>query len=265
MSGLLEGKVALITGSSRGIGKASALAMARQGADVVVHYNRQAELAEAVTREIEELGRRSIAVQANLESSEDIARMFDTVAETFGRLDIFMANAAATAFKPLLQMKPYHIDRTYRLLINALVDCVQRAVPLMEGRPGRIITVTGHGTDFTLPLYGSIGSAKAAVETLTRYLSYELGAHGITCNAIAPGVVATDSARFYMGDQYAAFEREVSRHTPLGRLATPEDVADVAVFLASDMARFITGQVIRVDGGLTHTSGPFEVTKDLRP
>ncbi|WP_026961184.1 MULTISPECIES: SDR family oxidoreductase [Alicyclobacillus] len=265
MNELLHGKVALITGSSRGIGRASAIAMAQAGADVVVHYNRQADLAQEVVREIQGLGRRSVAVQANLESSEDIERMFQVVGETFGQLDIFMANAAATAFKPILQMKPHHIDRTYKLLINALVDAVQRAVPLMQGRAGRIITVSGHGTDFTLPLYGSIGSAKAAVEALTRYLSYELGPLGITCNAIAPGVVATDSARFYMGDSYAEFEREVSRHTPLGRLATPEDVADVAVFLASDLSRFITGQVIRVDGGLTHTSGPFETTKDLRP
>ena len=123
--------------------------------------------------------------------------------------------------------------------------------------------MSGHGTSFTIPVYATIGSAKAAVETLTRYLAYELGPRQITCNTIAPGVVETDSARFYMGARYEEFVDAVTRETPLGRLARPKDIADVAVFLASDAARFITGQVIRVDGGLTITSGPFEITKAL--
>lgn len=262
MSALLDGKKVLITGSSRGIGKATALAMAKAGADVVVHYNRQAEMAEETASEIRKIGREVLIVQANLEDLDEVDRMFNAVKTEWGALDVFMANAAATAFKPLMEMKPHHIERTHHLLVNSLIRSAQRAVPLMKGRSGRLITVSGHGTDFTLPNYSSIGSAKAAVETLTRYLAYELGAQGVTCNAIAPGVVATDSARFYMGEeQYAAFEDTVSRHTPLGRLATPEDVADVAVFLASDLSRFITGEIIRVDGGLTHTSGPFEVMK----
>ncbi|MDQ0191028.1 SDR family oxidoreductase [Alicyclobacillus cycloheptanicus] len=261
MSELLAGKKVLVTGSSRGIGRATAVAMARHGADVVVHYNRQADLAGEVAAEIRSLGREALVVQANLESLEDIDHMFDVVEQAFGRLDVYVANAAATAFKPLMEMKPHHIDRTYQLLIQGLVRAAQRSVPLMGDRGGRILAVSGHGVDFTLPLYGSIGSAKGAEESLIRYLAYELGPRQITCNAVAPGVVDTDSARFYKGDAYAEFNHVVSSHTPLGRLATPEDVADVLVFMASDMARFITGQVIRVDGGLTLTSGPFEVTK----
>ncbi|HET7580753.1 MAG TPA: SDR family oxidoreductase [Bacillales bacterium] len=262
MSALLEGKKILITGSSRGIGKATAIAAAKAGADVAVHYNRQAEMAEETASEIRKAGREALVVQANLEDLEDVDRMFETVKSEWGALDVFMANAAATAFKPLMEMKPHHIDRTHHLLVNSLIRAAQRAVPLMKERSGRIITVSGHGTDFTLPNYASIGSAKGAVEALTRYLAYELGAQNVTCNAIAPGVVATDSARYYMGEeQYAAFEDTVSRQTPLGRLATPEDIADVAVFLSSDLSRFITGEIIRVDGGLTHTSGPFEVMK----
>ncbi|HEX6923321.1 MAG TPA: SDR family oxidoreductase [Bacillales bacterium] len=262
MSALLEGKKVLITGSSRGIGQATALAAAKAGADVAVHYNKQSDMAEKTAEEIREMGREALVLQCNLEDLEEVDAMFDTVKKEWGSLDVFMANAAATAFKPLMEMKPHHVNRTHHLLVNSLIRSAQRAVPLMKGRSGRIITVSGHGTDFTLPNYASIGSAKGAVETLTRYLSYELGAQNVTCNAIAPGVVATDSARFYMGEeQYAAFEETVSRQTPLGRLATPEDVADVAVFLSSDLSRFVTGEVLRVDGGLTHTSGPFEVMK----
>lgn len=259
--GLLSGKKVLVTGSSRGIGRATAIAMARQGADVAVHYHRQSDFAGEVAAEIRDLGREAVAVQANLESPEDVDRMFDAVGSAWGALDVYVANAAATAFKPLLEMKPHHIDRTYRLLIQSLLQAAQRAVPLMTGGSGRILAVSGHGVRFTLPNYGSIGSAKGAEESLIRYLASELGPHQITCNSVAPGVVDTDSARFYKGDAYAAFQDTVSAHTPLGRLATPEDVADVLVFLASDMARFITGQVICVDGGLTLTSGPFEVTK----
>lgn len=259
--GLLTGKKVLVTGSSRGIGRATALAMARQGADVVVHYHRQSDLAGEVAAEIRNLGREALVIQANLESGEDIDRMFDAVEQTWGRLDVYIANAAATAFKPLLEMKAHHIDRTYQLLIQGLLHAAQRAVPLMQTQGGRIVAVSGHGVEFTLPLYGSIGSAKGAEESMIRYLAYELGQYGITCNSIAPGVVDTDSARYYKGDRYAEFDHAVSSQTPLGRLATPDDVADVLVFLASDMSRFITGQVIRVDGGLTLTSGPFELTK----
>lgn len=259
--GLLAGRKVLVTGSSRGIGRATALAMARQGADVAVHYHRQSDLAGEVAAEIRRLGREAIAVPANLESPEDVDRMFDAIESTWGVLDVYVANAAATAFKPLLEMKPHHIDRTYRLLIQSLLQAAQRAVPLMQGRPGRILAVSGHGVRFTLPLYGSIGSAKGAEESLIRYLASELGPYQITCNSVAPGVVDTDSARFYKGEAYGEFENAVSAQTPLGRLATPEDIADVLVFLASDLARFITGQVVCVDGGLTLTSGPFEVTK----
>ena len=263
MTQRLQGKRALITGSSRGIGRATALAMAEEGADIAIHYHRQADLAHPVADEIRQMGRDVLVVAANLEDLTDVDRMFDQIQERWNALDIFMANAAATAFKPLSEVKPYHVERTYRLIVQSLIHSVQRAVPLMGERGGRILTMSGHGTPYTIPLYATIGSAKGAVETITRYLAYELGPKQITCNTIAPGVVETDSARFYMGERYPQFEQAVSRETPLGRLGTPKDVADVALFLASDAARFITGQIIRVDGGLTITSGPFEVTKGL--
>lgn len=259
---LLKGKKALITGSSRGIGRATAIAMAEAGADIVIHYNKQLDLAEETAADVRKRGREALVIQANMEDNEAIDNMFATIEKEWGSLDIFMANAAATAFKPLMDIKPHHLNRTYQLIINSLVHAAQKAVPLMPESGGRIITISGHGVDFTLPNYSTIGSAKSSVESLTKYLAYELGEQGITCNAIAPGVVDTDSARFYMGEeQYAHFEKTVSDHTPLHRLAQPKDIADVAVFLGSDLSRFITGDILKVDGGLTHTSGPFEITK----
>jgi len=255
---LLANKTALVTGSSRGIGRASALAFAREGANVVIHYRRQKDEAEQVVSEITRLGRKALLVEAELEDADQVRAMFRDIKEAFGGLDIFMANAAASAFKPMMELKPHHLERTYRLLVQHFVLSVQEAVPLMEGRDGRIITVSGHGAHFTLPRYGNIGSAKAALESLTRYWAYELGPRGITVNAISPGVVETESEKFYMGEQRAAFHQALERATPLRRVGTPEDIADVAVFLASPWARFVTGQVIGVDGGLTLTSGPFQ-------
>lgn len=263
--GILSGKIALVTGSSRGIGQATAELFGREGATVVVHYRKSEAAAADVVDRIHQKGGSALALGADLEDEHAIDSLFDTIRERLGGLDILMANAAATAFKSILDLKPHHIARTFDVVYGSLIHMAQRAVPLMAregGRgPGRIITVSGHGTPFTLPGYATIGSAKGAVETLSRYLAYELGSHQITCNAIAPGVIATDSARYYMGERYDAFDREVTAQTPLGRIGVPEDVARVALFLASSLSDFVTGQVIRVDGGLTLSSGPFENMK----
>lgn len=256
---LLEGKRAFITGSSRGIGRAIAIQMAKHGADVVVHYRRQPEEAEATARAIRDLGRRAMVVKAELENQDELNQAFDQIEREFGDLDIFVANAAASAFKPIEQLKDYHLDRTYRVVIHSTVFAAQRVIPMMERRGGgRIITMSSMGSTFTLPNYATLGTAKAALESLTRYLAREAAPKNITVNAINPGVVDTESARFYGADHYDQYRRDVEAHTPLGRLASPEEVADVAVFLASDLSRFVTGQVIWVDGGLTLLTGGFE-------
>lgn len=253
----LDGKKALITGSSRGIGRAIALAFAAAGADIAVHYRRQDEAARSVAEEVRRLGRQAIVVKADVENLEEVDAMFDQVRDAWGSLDVFVANAASTAFKPVTELKGYHLDRTFHVIVHSVLRSAQRCLELMRDG-GRIITISSLGGEFTLPRYANIGSAKAALNSLTRYIAAEFGPHKITCNAISPGVVDTDSAEFYASENYKLFQEDVVRRTPLGRLALPDDVADTALFLASDASRFITGQIIRVDGGLTLAGNGFE-------
>jgi enoyl-[acyl-carrier protein] reductase III len=255
---LLQGKKALITGSSRGIGSACAVAFAQAGADIVVHYRRDDQSAGKTAAAVRKLGREALLVKVDLEDSAKIDTMFDEIEQKWGKLDILVANAAATAFKSLAELKAYHLERTHQVVVKSVLQCVQRATRLMRNGSGRIITMTALGSHFAQPRYACLGIAKAGLESLTRYFAAELGPQGITCNAIAPGVVDTESASFYAGDGLAAFQQCVISQTPLGRLTSTEDVASLALFLASDFAPFITGQVIRVDGGLTLTLPGFQ-------
>jgi enoyl-[acyl-carrier protein] reductase III len=244
-------RVVLITGASRGIGRATALLLAERGADVVVHYKRAEAEAKEVVERVLALGRQAMSVQADLEQPDDIRQMFAQAAERFGRLDIFVSNAAATAFRRVLDLKPHHLLRTYQISVFGFVHAAQEAAKLMAGRRGRIVTVSSFPTLRYLPNYAALGSAKAALETLTRYLAVELAPLGVIVNGVSPGLLETDSSRVYAGDDFERFEREIIESTPGGRLGTPEDIARVIAFLCSDDAEWIVGQTIMVDGGMT--------------
>lgn len=260
MTALLRDTKALVTGSSRGIGRATAVALARSGADVAIHYHKQKSAALEVADEIAQLGRQALVIGADLENPEDRAQMFSEIQDAWGALDILVANAAATAFKPIADLKPYHLHRTYSVVVESFLDAAQRALPLMRSRPrsGRIIAISSLGSHYTLPRYANIGSAKAALESMVRYVANEFGPYGITCNAVAPGVVATDSSQYYAQDRYAEFVEAVIRRTPLGRLVTASDVADAVVMLAGPGSNMITGQVLPIDGGAELSAPGFE-------
>jgi len=257
-------KVALITGASRGIGRATALVLAERGADVVVHYKRGEAAAKEVVEQVLALGRRGISVQADIEQPEEIRRMFEQVGERFGVLDIFVANAAATAFRKVLDLKPHHLARTYQISVFGFVQAAQEAARLMAGRRGKIVTVSSFPTLRYLPNYAALGSAKAALETLTRYLAVELAPLGITVNGVSPGLVETDSSRTYAGEDFERFQRDIVESTPKGRSGTPDDIARVIAFLCSDDAEWIVGQTIMVDGGMTIPS-PYVRLPEARP
>jgi enoyl-[acyl-carrier protein] reductase III len=254
----LAGKVALVTGSSRGIGRAIALRLARDGADVVINYRRQTAAAEEVAAAIAALGRRTLIVQADLGEAPAVERMFVQVRETFGTLDILVANAAATAFKPLLAMQEHHFDKTFAITIKAFVSAAQQAARLMQGRRGKIVAVSGIDAHRYIPLHGALAAAKGALEVLITYLACELAPQGITVNGVNPGFVDTDSARVFGEDIYRLLEKNLILSTPLQRVGTPEDIANVVAFLCSEDAAWICGQTLTVDGGLSLTS-PFDI------
>ncbi|MGH7362228.1 MAG: SDR family NAD(P)-dependent oxidoreductase [Candidatus Methylomirabilales bacterium] len=210
------GKVALITGGSRGIGRATAHLLAARGADVAFTYRRQEEAAAEVAEAIR--------------------------------------HAATTPFKPLLEVKEHNVDKTFAITVKGFLVAAQEAVPLMEGRRGRIVAVSGIDSLGCLPRHGTLGAAKAAMEVLTRYLAAELAPRGITVNALNPGLVETDSARFYGGDGYEAWKAQVIQATPKGRVGRPEDIAKVIAFLCSEEAEWVCGQTLVADGGLTLTA-----------
>ncbi len=245
----LSGKVALVTGSSRGIGRAIALELARRGADVIIHYLRKKSAAAEVVAEVEALGRRAVPLKANLARREAIDALFADIEATFGRCDIVVGNAASGTPRDILEVEDKHWDWTMDVNARSILQCVQRAVPLMEEAGwGRVINISSPGSVRVLPHYGIIGLSKAVVEAMTRYLAVDLAPKGIIVNAVSPGLVKTDAVTAFPVDLQATFE-EATRRTPTGRLVSPEDVARVVAFLCSESATMLVGQTILVDGG----------------
>jgi len=248
-----KNKIALVTGSGRGIGKAIALHFAQHGADVVINFFRNREPAEETAREVEKLGQRALLVKADVGDLDDITRLFDEVEKEFGGLDILVHNAASGYNHPAMEQKPKGWDWTMNINARALLFSAQRAAVMMEKRGGgKIVSISSAGATRVLPDYVVVGASKAALESLTRYLGIELISKGINVNAVSPGVVETEALNHFasMGDQENILQKFIAQ-VPAGRLITPEEVAEVVAFLCTPAACMIVGQTIVVDGGYT--------------
>jgi len=242
----LEGKLALVTGSGRGIGRAIALKLASQGADIVVDFFRHRENAEQTARDVEALGVKAEVIRANVGDAAKIDELFDMIGNKFGHLDILINNAASGVGRPLADIDVKAWEWTMDINVRACLLCAQKAAKLMEGRGGKIVSMSSLGSRFVLPNYTVVGVSKAALEALTRYLAIELAPRGICVNAVAASAVETEALKFYFKEGLVKDSRQV---TPAGRMVIPEDVANVVAFLCSEEAFMIRGQTIIVDGG----------------
>jgi NAD(P)-dependent dehydrogenase (short-subunit alcohol dehydrogenase family) len=253
-----EGRVALITGGSRGIGRALAFSLAQRGTVPVINYRRNEEAALETLRGIEKRGvSGAFAIRADLEQVEEIERMFLEVEERFGRLDFFVSNAAASNFRPIMELKPHNLERTFNLNVRAFVVGTQRAVPLMRGW-GRIVVLSSYGSTTAYPTYANLGSAKAAIEAWTRYMAVELAPRGINVNAVNGGIIESDSSAFFYATGRVAPLETVLPKVPKRRMGTVQEVADCVLFLLSPASEYVTGTTLVVDGGLSVTGPPYD-------
>jgi enoyl-[acyl-carrier protein] reductase III len=251
-------RVALVTGSSRGLGREIAVHLARSGYDIVINYRRNADHAEEAAEQARGFGVRAITIEADLEDSTAIDAMFARVAEEFGHLDVLVANAAATSFKPLMDLTVVNVQRTLNLVVAGFIRLSQQAAPLMEGRNGRIVGISGIDSFRYMPGHGLLGAAKAAMESLIRSFAIELGPGGITVNGVCPGGFETDSSKIFGGSEYAFLRERFTAQSAVKDFGTVDDMASVVDFLVSPGARFVTGQTIVVDGGLTANLGELD-------
>lgn len=253
-------RVALVTGSARGIGRA-VLERIAVDHDCVVHGRRDLAAAEVVAEVVRAKGAEAVVVTGDLGDPDQVVRLADAVLERFGRVDTLVANAASTAFRPLTAVAGRHSRMTFATVVDSLVELVHRTAPAM-GAGGRILTIGGLDARFAQSGHGLLGGAKAALEALTRSWAVELGPRGVTANTIVPGPVLTDSLETYLDGREDVRALLVDQ-TPVGRLATPGDIAEVAAFLVSSAAAMISGQVIVVDGGISAQGGPWGAMKEL--
>ena len=246
----LTGKVALVTGSSRGIGRACAIRLAEAGADVVVNYVTSGREADDVAAQIAAMGRNVACVRADVGQEEDVDDMVSFVKQELGRLDILVHNAATGGFRPLAATTQRHFDAAMHTNVLSFVYLLKAATPLLESAPGRgkAVVLSSHGTHMALPMYGLIGGSKAALTSLARHWALELGDRGVNVNVVEAGLVETDStkrlpgaAEMFAGRKYKTMMGE--------RMLEAADVADAVLFLASPLSDLVQGQTLVVDGG----------------
>jgi 3-oxoacyl-[acyl-carrier protein] reductase len=243
----LSGKTAVVTGGSRGIGRAIVLRLAQQGADVCFSYRGNAEAAQQTVKEIEALGRRGVAVQADVTQPEAAEELVKAALDAFGKVDILVNNAGITRDDLIMRMKPEDWrDVLETNLFGAFWTLKAVTRPMLRAKSGRIINITSVSGQAGQTGQANYSSAKAGLIGLTKAAARELASRGITVNAVAPGFVLTELTQD-LPENLLEMARE---RTPLGRFGTPEDMANAVAFLASDEAAYITGQVLAVDGGL---------------
>ena len=242
----LHGKTALVTGGSRGIGRAVAERLAGQGAEVLLTYVRHRTQALETMAAIEATGGRCRVLRANLADEESLDALITELRVTVPRLDIVVSNAASGVLRPAMELTARHWDWAMDINARALLLLARQAVPMMVPG-GRILAISSIGAIRAVPNYTVVGASKGALESLVRHLAVELGPRGITVNTVSAGVVDTDALKKFP-NRDEIINASLAR-TPLGRLTTPGDVADVVLFLCSDLAGMIHGQVVTVDGG----------------
>ncbi len=244
----LTGKVALVTGASKGIGAAIAIALGAEGAHVVVNYASSREGADQVVAAIEKAGGKALAVQGHVGRTADVEKLFAEAAQAFGTIDILVNNAGVFSFLPIGEITEAEYHRQFDTNVLGVLLASQAAAKQFGPQGGSVINISSVVSRLAPPGSSIYSATKGAVDTITKVLAKELGPQGIRVNAINPGMIETEGTRT-AGFIGSAFESQTVEHTPLGRIGKPDDIAPVAVFLASDDSRWITGEIINVSGG----------------
>lgn len=244
----LKGKVAVVTGASKGIGAAIAEKLASEGAAVAVNYSSSASAAEGVVQRIQKNGGKAVAIKGDVSKSKDIENLFSTVSDKLGPVDILVNNAGIYEFRPIEQVDEEHIDRQFDLNVKGLLLASKFAVQAFRDRGGSIINISSIVAERAPAGSSAYAATKAAVNLITRQLSQEVGGRKIRVNAVSPGVTETEGT--HASDETKGFLAFAPSKTVLGRVGQPDDISSVVAFLASDDARWVTGQIVGVDGGL---------------
>ncbi len=248
-NGKLTGQVAVVTGASKGIGADIARHLAAEGAAVVVNYASSREGAGRVVDEITKRGGKAIAVQANVAKKAEVEHLFSSAKKAFGKIDILVNNAGVYEFSPLEEITEEQFHKHFDVNVLGLLLAAQEAVKQFDSAGGSIINISSAVTSLTPPNTSVYSGTKGAVDAITRTLAKELGPRNIRVNAINPGMVETEGV-IAAGFNEGEFRKGVEAQTPLGRIGQPDDIAPAAVFLASSDAKYITGETLRIAGGL---------------
>jgi len=251
MKSIFENKKAFITGSSRGIGRAVALELASHGCDILLHYRTNEEAVQKTLSDLEAKGVNVWLYQGDLCDEEQTQKLLNKIVEDHKTLDIYIANAASTSFKAISDLNSNNINKTMDLVVKSFILSVQKLTPLLKGRDSQVLTISGIDTIKYCPGHGLLAAAKAALEVLTKYLEVELASEKIHFKCINPGLVATDSTKFYMGEAFEDVCKQADLITPQEGFVTPEKLAKIIVSLLRPENNWMATNTVYADGGLS--------------